>query len=45
MYLSVPIPHKRLNDFPPTLEECIEAFTREEILEGENAWSCPNCMT
>jgi len=45
MYLSVPIPHKRLNDFPPTLEECIEAFTREEILEGENAWNCPNCRT
>lgn len=25
------------------LEDCINLFTRDEILEGENAWTCPNC--
>jgi ubiquitin carboxyl-terminal hydrolase 8 len=25
------------------LTRCIEAFVKEETLEGENAWNCPNC--
>jgi len=25
------------------LTQCIDAFVKEEILEGENAWNCPNC--
>jgi ubiquitin C-terminal hydrolase len=37
MFLSVPIPQFDDND-PPTLEECVEEFTKEEILEGENKW-------
>eukprot|EP00347_Sterkiella_histriomuscorum_P003013 403365930 len=42
MYLSVPIPsgYKGRN---PTLEECVEEFTREEILDGDDKWKCPKC--
>jgi ubiquitin carboxyl-terminal hydrolase 7/11 len=25
------------------LEDCIELFTNDEILSGENAWDCPKC--
>lgn len=25
------------------LEDCIEMFTKDEILSGENAWDCPKC--
>lgn len=25
------------------LEECIEMFTNDEILTGDNAWDCPKC--
>jgi len=25
------------------LEDCIDLFTNEEILTGENAWDCPKC--
>lgn len=26
-----------------TLEDCIQLFTHDEILSGENAWTCPKC--
>ena len=26
-----------------SLEECINMFTTDEILSGENAWNCPEC--
>ncbi|KAH3683810.1 hypothetical protein WICPIJ_005184 [Wickerhamomyces pijperi] len=26
-----------------TLEDCIQLFTHDEILSGENAWTCPEC--
>ena len=42
MFLSVPIPTHTLDD-EPTLEECVEEFTKEEILEGDNKWKCPKC--
>ncbi len=47
MYLSVPVPkgHNREKDEAPTLEECVEEFTREEILDGENRWKCPKCKS
>lgn len=41
MYLTVPIPNKMLQD--PKLEECVEEFTKEEILDGEDKWKCPKC--
>ncbi|CDO91678.1 unnamed protein product [Kluyveromyces dobzhanskii CBS 2104] len=25
------------------LEDCINLFTQDELLTGENAWDCPNC--
>ena len=42
MFLSVPIPKLRGNR-EPTLEECVEEFTKEEILDGENKWKCNKC--
>jgi ubiquitin carboxyl-terminal hydrolase 8 len=40
MYLSLPIPSKR-GGF--TLADCLEEFVKEEILEKDDAWHCPNC--
>ena len=42
MFLSVPIPRNRQNI---TLAECVQEFTKDEILEGENQWRCPKCKT
>lgn len=44
MYLSVPIPKRGKDDYP-TLEECVEEFTKEEILDDENKWKCPKCKS
>lgn len=41
MYLSLPIPKYNSSGKkggPVYLEECIEKFTEEEILEGSDAW-------
>jgi ubiquitin C-terminal hydrolase len=27
------------------LEECVEEFTKEEILDDENKWKCPKCKS
>jgi len=43
MYLSVPIAKSDTFSKPPTLEECVEEFTREEILDGQDKWRCPRC--
>ncbi|RPB16849.1 cysteine proteinase [Morchella conica CCBAS932] len=40
MYLSLPIPSKR-GGF--TLADCLEEFVKEEVLEKDDAWHCPNC--
>ncbi len=47
MYLSVPIPKNRKGSKAKeaTLEECVEEFTKEEILDGENKWKCPICKS
>ena len=37
MYLSVPIPSSRTLH-KVTLEQCIEAFVKEEILEKDDMW-------
>ena len=39
MHLSVPIPAST----NPTLEQCVQEFTKEETLEGEDKWKCPRC--
>lgn len=40
--LSLPIPQHRN---PVDLKECFQLFTQQEILDGDNAWNCPNCKT
>ena len=40
MYLSVPIPAGDCDVY-----SCIEAFLKEEILDGEDAWNCGRCKT
>ncbi|KAK4051132.1 ubiquitin-specific protease doa4 [Microbotryomycetes sp. JL201] len=44
MPLSIPIPSGR-GASKATLEECISAFVREEILDKDDAWFCPKCKT
>lgn len=41
MYLSLPIPVSKRNGF--TLADCLEEFVKEEILDKDDAWHCPNC--
>lgn len=43
MYLSVPIPST--SNHAPTLEQCVQEFTKEEILDGEDKWKCPRCRS
>ena len=38
--LSIPI---RLGYQEVTLEDCFKLFTQPELLEGDDAWNCPNC--
>eukprot|EP01041_Mallomonas_annulata_P005880 gene5880-11876_t len=35
-----PLPHG-----PLSLEQCLQLFTREECLEGDNAWYCSHCQS
>ncbi|PWN50446.1 cysteine proteinase [Violaceomyces palustris] len=42
MYLSLPIPNGRgMNRV--TLQQCLDAFVREEIMDKSDAWRCPRC--
>ncbi|RPA96732.1 cysteine proteinase [Choiromyces venosus 120613-1] len=41
MYLSLPIPASKSSTF--TLRDCLEEFVKEETLEGDDAWHCPQC--
>ncbi|CAG8613555.1 6568_t:CDS:2, partial [Acaulospora colombiana] len=41
MCLSLPIPAKRGKRVD--LEMCLKHFVKEEILDGDNSWHCPNC--
>ena len=43
MYLSVPIPHNLIRQ--PTLQQCVEEFTKEEILDNDDMWRCPRCKS
>jgi ubiquitin carboxyl-terminal hydrolase 8 len=41
MYLSLPIPSHTHVRF--TLDDCLREFVKEEILEKDDAWNCPQC--
>ncbi|KZW00043.1 UCH-domain-containing protein [Exidia glandulosa HHB12029] len=42
MYLSLPIPAGR-GVSKVTLNQCLDHFVRDEVIDKENAWNCPNC--
>ncbi|EIN03845.1 cysteine proteinase [Punctularia strigosozonata HHB-11173 SS5] len=41
MYLTLPVPTGRLSKV--TLQQCLDAFVKEEIMEKSDAWNCPHC--
>ncbi|KAF9320695.1 ubiquitin-specific protease doa4 [Podila horticola] len=43
MYLALPIKAKVSGRQPQTLASCLNNFVEPEIMEGDNAWNCPNC--
>ncbi|KAF8507957.1 hypothetical protein BU17DRAFT_56970 [Hysterangium stoloniferum] len=43
MYLSLPLPSGRTAK--TSLEQCLDAFVKDEVLEKSEAWNCPNCRT
>ncbi|KAH7914581.1 hypothetical protein BJ138DRAFT_1123351 [Hygrophoropsis aurantiaca] len=44
MYLSLPIPSTK-GSSKVSLQACLDAFVKEEVLEKSEAWHCPNCKT
>ncbi|CED83008.1 cysteine proteinase [Phaffia rhodozyma] len=42
MYLSLPVPTSRLKT-RVSLDQCLDTFVREEVMEKGNAWNCPKC--
>ncbi|KAI9062559.1 cysteine proteinase [Trametes sanguinea] len=44
MYLTLPIPTTRGHS-KVTLQQCIDAFVKEEIMDHSDAWHCPHCKT
>lgn len=43
LYLSLPIPVKSGRGAKVTLAQCLDAFTKDEVLENDDAWHCPRC--
>lgn len=43
MYLTLPVKVKSSGRQPQTLTSCLNAFVEPELMEGDNAWNCPNC--
>ncbi|TPX72166.1 hypothetical protein SpCBS45565_g00688 [Spizellomyces sp. 'palustris'] len=46
MYLTLPIPsHNQAGkkNGPVYLQECLDKFVEEEVLDGDDAWRCPRC--
>lgn len=41
-YLSLPVPHGR-GVGKVTLQQCLDAFVREEVLDKGDMWNCPRC--
>ncbi|TCD67929.1 ubiquitin-specific protease doa4 [Steccherinum ochraceum] len=40
MFLQLPLPSSRSKT---SLQSCIDAFVKEEVLEKADAWTCPKC--
>ncbi|KAI8976274.1 hypothetical protein BDB01DRAFT_727849 [Pilobolus umbonatus] len=43
MSLSLPVPIKKMRLSSITLYHCLDYFVKEEVLEKEDAWFCPQC--
>ncbi|KAL4251575.1 hypothetical protein ABKN59_006688 [Abortiporus biennis] len=42
MYLTLPVPTgKHISKV--SLQHCLDAFVKEEVMEKSDAWNCPNC--
>lgn len=41
MVLSLPVPRRSYK--PVALEECLNLFQQEQVLDSNNMWRCPNC--
>ncbi|ODQ81005.1 hypothetical protein BABINDRAFT_160426 [Babjeviella inositovora NRRL Y-12698] len=39
--LTLPIPKNHSKKV--RLEDCLDLYSRDELMEGDNAWSCPKC--
>ncbi|CEP08439.1 hypothetical protein, partial, partial [Parasitella parasitica] len=44
MSLSLPIPAKKMRLSSVTLNQCLDYFVKEEVLDKEDAWRCPKCQ-
>ncbi|KAG1812891.1 uncharacterized protein BJ212DRAFT_438172 [Suillus subaureus] len=44
MYLSLPVPSVK-GPSKTSLQLCLDAFVKEEVLSGTEAWHCPYCKT
>ncbi|EMD39329.1 hypothetical protein CERSUDRAFT_64183 [Gelatoporia subvermispora B] len=44
MYLTLPIPSTRSGS-KVSLQQCLDAFVKEEVMEKSDAWNCPHCKT
>ncbi|KAI0832093.1 cysteine proteinase [Trametes gibbosa] len=44
MYLTLPVPTTRSGS-KVTLQQCIDAFVKEEVMDKSDAWHCPHCKT
>ncbi|KAI8639614.1 hypothetical protein BD408DRAFT_434945 [Parasitella parasitica] len=44
MSLSLPIPTKKMRISSVTLNQCLDYFVKEEVLDKEDAWRCPKCQ-
>lgn len=44
-FMSVSLPIHAIRNKSTTLEQCLEAFFRQEILEKDEAWNCPGCRS
>ncbi|THH17441.1 hypothetical protein EW146_g3362 [Bondarzewia mesenterica] len=43
MYLSLPVPTNKIHKV--SLQQCLDAFVKEEVMEKSDAWNCPHCKT
>lgn len=41
MYLSLPVPTNKIQKI--SLQHCLDAFFKEEVMEKSDAWNCPHC--